>query len=69
MADHLMTVSQVARRLGVRVHRVAYALRCAEIREVQRAGIVRLYSADQLDAIREAIEVRQYPIPHEVCHV
>ena len=54
MAD-LLTVGDVARRIGVPRARVDYALDKAGIRERSRAGILRLFSLDQLPVIEAAL--------------
>ena len=54
-----LTLTQVARRLGSHPSAVAYAIQKAGIREKSRAGIIRIFGEDQLDAIRRALgEVR-----------
>jgi hypothetical protein len=55
MSDQL-TVGDVARRLGVPRVRVNYAIDKAGIRERGRAGILRLFSLDQLPVIRAALQ-------------
>ena len=51
----LLTVGDVARKLGVPRARVDYALDKAGIRERARAGILRLFSPDQLPVIEAAL--------------
>lgn len=56
MASNLLTTGEVARTLGVARPRVDYAIEKAGIREKGRAGILRLFSVDQLPVIRAALE-------------
>ena len=51
----LMTVGDIARRIGIPRARVDYALDKAGIRERTRAGILRLFSLDQLPVIEAAL--------------
>ncbi len=51
----LLTVGDIARRIGVPRAQVDYALDKAGIRERTRAGILRLFSSDQLPVIRAAL--------------
>lgn len=51
----LLTVGDIARRIGVPRARVDYALDKAGIRERTRAGIIRLFSPDQLPVIQAAL--------------
>ena len=60
MSD-LLTIGDVAREIGVARTRVAYAVEKVGLKERGRAGILRLFSRDQLPAIRAALEtVRPY---------
>lgn len=52
---NLLTVGDVARRIGVPRARVDYALDKAGIRERARAGILRLFSPDQIPVIEAAL--------------
>ena len=51
----MLTVGDVARKLGVPRARVDYALDKAGIRERGRAGILRLFAADQVPVIQAAL--------------
>ena len=53
--NELMTVGDVARQLGLSQSRVNYAIDKAGIRERGRAGILRLFSPDQVPVIRAAL--------------
>lgn len=56
----LLTVGDVARELGEPRPRVQYAIEKIGIHERSRAGILRLFSRDQLPSIRAALEtIRQ----------
>jgi len=60
--DNLKTPGDIARTLGVRLHRATYCLNTRPIRPVRRAGIVRLYSPDAAEQVRReiaAIEARR----------
>ena len=51
----LLTIRDLARECGTRVHRVRYAVAEHNIEPRQRAGIVRLWSRDQIPAVRAAL--------------
>lgn len=51
----LLTVGDVAKKLGLPRSRVDYAIEKAGIRERHRAGILRLFSVDQLPIIEAAL--------------
>ena len=55
-ASPLMTVGQLATECDVPIWRLTYALRAAGIAPVQRVGILRVWSSDQLPQIRAAVE-------------
>jgi len=55
--DPLVTVGQVAKRLDVPIHVVAYLLRSRRIEPTARAGILRLY--DEASVKRIAAEVER----------
>lgn len=52
---HLLTIRDAARRLGVQVHRLRYAIDELDIQPKQRAGIIRLFGEDQLEQMRSAL--------------
>ena len=52
----LLTVGDVARRLGVPRARIDYALDKSGIRERSRAGILRLFGEEQLPVIEAALK-------------
>lgn len=51
----LLTVGDVARRIGESRARVDYAIEKAGIRERARAGILRLFAVDQIPVIEAAL--------------
>ena len=51
----MMTTGQIVREEGVPRARVDYAIEKVGIREHARAGIIRLFSPDQIPVIRAAI--------------
>ncbi|MCH8146761.1 MAG: hypothetical protein IH987_02045 [Planctomycetes bacterium] len=51
----MLTVGDVARRLKISRARVAYAVEKFGVQERTRAGILRLFSEDQLPVIEAAI--------------
>lgn len=53
--SELLTVGDIARRIGVARSRLDYAIDKAGIRERSRAGILRLFSADQVSVIEAAL--------------
>ena len=58
MVPHLLTVGEIARRLGVPLHRVEYVLRTrGQVRPLGRAGHARVYSESDVRFI--ASELRR----------
>lgn len=51
----LLTLGDLVRETGIPPHRVKYALSAFNIEPVQRAGIVRLFSRDQLPHIQSCL--------------
>lgn len=51
----LLTLGQLAQRLGVSIHRVKYAIESYRIEPVTRIGIIRVWSEDDLPRIKSAI--------------
>lgn len=51
----LLTVGDIARRIGVPRARIDYALDKGGIRERGRAGILRLFALDQIPVIEAAL--------------
>jgi hypothetical protein len=51
----LLTIGDIARETNEAAHRVKYAIDRNRIEEVQRAGIIRLFSRDQLELIRSVM--------------
>lgn len=51
----LLTVGAIARATGQPLHKVRYAIDAYRIEPIQRAGILRLYSPDDLPRIRSAM--------------
>jgi DNA-binding transcriptional MerR regulator len=51
----LMTIGDIARKLGVARTRLEYAVEKAGIQERGRAGILRLFSPDQVPVIEAAL--------------
>lgn len=54
--NNLLTINEIARLLGERSHRVAYAIERYDITPAQRLGIIRAFSRDQLPAIKAALQ-------------
>ena len=54
-ADELLTLGQVAERLGEPIHRVKYAIDSYRIKPVTRIGILRCWAEDDLPQIRSAL--------------
>lgn len=63
----MLTVGDVARRLRVSRASVSYAVEKCGVQERSRAGILRLFSEDQLPVIEAAIATvrRRQPSPGE----
>lgn len=64
----LLTVGQIAKRIGVDTHRVAYVIRSRTIRPCGRAGIFRVFDeaavrriASELQRIRQAAGTPELP--------
>jgi hypothetical protein len=53
----MLTVGEIARRLGEPVHRIEYILRTRDIRPSGIAGICRVYAEDDVERI--AAELRR----------
>ena len=51
----LMTIGDIARQIGVARSKLDYAVQKAGIQERRRAGIIRLFSSDQIVVIRAAL--------------
>ena len=51
--SHLFTVSQIADQLGEPPQRVAYIVRKHRLKPRQRIGIIRLFSEEQVEAIKQ----------------
>lgn len=51
----LLTIGDIARRIGVPRSRLDYAVDKAGIRERGRAGILRLFSSDQIPVMEAAL--------------
>ena len=62
----LLTVGDVARRLEVPRARIDYAVTKAGIQERGRAGILRLFSPDQLPVIKAALATVRTRMPKKV---
>jgi hypothetical protein len=52
---NLLTASQIADRLGEPPQRVAYIIRKHRIKAVERIGIIRLFSEQQIKAIKQGL--------------
>lgn len=54
-ANDLLTLGQIASRLGVPVHRARYAIDLYKIQPVTRIGIIRVWQPDALERIASAL--------------
>jgi len=52
--EKALTIGEIAHRLGWPVHRVDYFLRSRRIEPVARAGILRIFSDDVIERLRDA---------------
>lgn len=52
---NLYTASQIADRLSEPPQRVCYIIRKYRIKPVQHVGIIRLFSEDQVEAIKQGL--------------
>lgn len=64
MSEKLLTVGEIANRIGCPIHRVEYLVRSRNIHSAQRAGNLRVFSESDLKRI--AAEVQ--PVDAEVGH-
>ena len=53
--QRLWTIGDIARHLGIPANRVDYVIRMHNIRENQRAGILRCYDQANVEAIERAV--------------
>lgn len=53
--SNLLTVSQIADRLGEPPQRVAYIIRKHRLKPVERIGIIRLFTEKQVEAVRQGL--------------
>lgn len=53
--QELITTGDLARELGVPLHRITYLIQRHQIKEDARAGVYRLYRRDTLQRIRDQI--------------
>jgi hypothetical protein len=58
----LFTVGEIARRLGVELHRVEYVLRTRDIWPCSRAGNALVYTREDLD--RVGSEIKRIDLEH-----
>lgn len=63
----LLTLGQIARRLGEPTHRVKYAIERHQIEPIRRAGIIRMFSPDQLAQIEAALRRTHLKGDHNGC--
>jgi len=56
---NLLTTGNIANKLGVDRDAVNYALRRANVAPVGRAGIVRLFSEDSVEAVRKFLKQKR----------
>ncbi len=55
-SEPLLTLGDLSRKTGIAPHRVKYALAAFNVQPVQRAGVVRLFSPDQLPHIKSCLQ-------------
>ncbi len=55
MKTDLLTVTQIADKLGEPPQRVSYIIRKYRLKPVQRVGIIRLFDENQVSAIRNGL--------------
>lgn len=51
----LLTVGEIAKEIGEPLYRVKYAIDAYRIEPIQRAGIIRLFSREDIPRIKSAI--------------
>lgn len=61
--SELLTVGDIARQIGVPRTRLDYAIDKAGIRERSRAGILRLFSSDQIPVMEAALKAVRSRLP------
>lgn len=57
--NNLLTIGDIARKLGIARTRLKYAIVKARIQEEVRAGILRLFSPDQIPVMEAALATVQ----------
>jgi len=55
MKTDLLTVTQIADKLGEPPQRVSYIIRKYRLKPVQRVGIIRLFDENQVSAIKNGL--------------
>lgn len=56
MKTAVLTVGQIADRLGESPSRVAYVISRGRLKPLGRVGIIRLFSEEQVEVIQQSIE-------------
>ena len=51
----LLTVGEIARQLNCPLHRVLYLIQSRQIKPLQRAGHLRIFGSDVVEALREEL--------------
>ena len=63
MIEQLLTIGQIADKLQEPPARIAYVISRFRLKPVERVGIIRRFSAEQVEAVRQAlygIQIRRY---------
>ena len=55
-SEDLVTLGELARRMGVAEHRLAYIITSRRIEPVMRAGILRLFSAAIIPRLQQELD-------------
>jgi hypothetical protein len=55
MSDELLTLPEIAKRCGVSERRADYAVRVCDVAPTVRVGIIRVYDADGVARIKDAL--------------
>ncbi|MBN1341506.1 MAG: hypothetical protein JXQ73_02445 [Phycisphaerae bacterium] len=53
--QRLVTLGEIARDMGLPLHRLTYALKTYHVRETQRAGVIRLFDAAAVERVKAAV--------------
>ena len=62
-AKRALTIGEIAKRLKCPIHKVEYLVSSRNIKPIQRAGNLRVFSEDALETIRRELERNGNKVP------